>query len=180
MQNEERTTTVLEGKAFKFGDNISTDHITPGRYFHLRGDIEKLAEHTLEDADETFASRVSPGDFVVAGGNFGLGSSREHAPRVIKQCGVAAILAESFARIFYRNAINIGLPVIECDTSKIQDGDRLQVDLTKGVVRIPDRQVEVTFTPFPGFMNELLEDGGLSAHLQKHRGFKIGGSSDDC
>lgn len=169
---------MLEGKAFKFGDNISTDHITPGRYFHLRGDIEKLAEHTLEDADETFASRVSEGDFVVAGNNFGLGSSREHAPRVIKQCGVAAILAESFARIFYRNAINIGLPVIECDTSQIEEGDRIQVNLDEGSVRVPEKQIEVSFTPFPDFMKELLADGGLSAHLQKNRGFKIGGSPD--
>ena len=99
----------MKGTAFKFGDNISTDHIAPGRLYHLRSDLNEFAKHVLEDADETFAARMKKGDFVVAGSNFGLGSSREHAPLIMKIAGVGAVLAKSFARIFYRNAINIGL-----------------------------------------------------------------------
>ena len=125
---------MLKGRAFKFGDSISTDHITPGRLAHLRSNLPELAKHVLEDADPTFASRVKPGDFIVAGGNFGLGSSREHAPLVIKLSGVSAILAKSVARIFFRNAINLGLPVLLCDTDKINDGDELEVDLTAGTI----------------------------------------------
>ena len=104
----------MKGKAFKFGDNISTDHIAPGRLYHLRSDLNEFAKHVLEDADETFASRMKKGDFVVAGNNFGLGSSREHAPIAIKASGVKLVIAKSFARIFYRNAINIGLAIVEC------------------------------------------------------------------
>jgi len=111
------------GRAFKFGDNLSTDLIVPGRYYHLRSNLAELAKHTLEDADPTFSSRVKPGDFVVGGSNFGLGSSREHAPIVIKLSGIKAVLARSFARIFFMNAINVGLPAIVCDTGMIDDGD---------------------------------------------------------
>ena len=125
---------MLKGKAFKFGDDISTDLITPGRFVHLRSNLPKLAKHTLEDADPTFAKRVGKGDFVVAGKNFGLGSSREHAPLIIKMCGVSAILAKSAARIFFRNATNLGLPVLICDTDKLNDGDTLQIDLKKGEI----------------------------------------------
>lgn len=164
---------VFKGRAFKFGDDISTDHITPGRFFHLRGDIAKLAEHTLEDADPDFAKNVRPGDFVVGGRNFGLGSSREHAPRVIACCKVSAVLARSFARIFYRNAINVGLPVLECDTSGIDAGDELEVDLAAGVIRDLTKGTEITFTPIPEFMRGLLADGGLAAHIKKHGGFKL-------
>ena len=121
---------MLTGRAFKFGDDISTDHIIPGRYAHLRSNLPVLAAHVMEDADPSFAGRVKPGDFVVAGSNFGLGSSREHAPLVIKMAGVSAVLAKSVARIFFRNAINLGLPILLCDTDKIADGDQLEVDLT--------------------------------------------------
>ena len=114
---------LLTGRAFKFGDNISTDHIQPGRYNYLRSNLPELAKHVLEDADPTFASRVQPGDFVVGGNNFGLGSSREHAPIIIKMSGVNAVLAKSVARIFFRNAINVGLPILMCDTDSIDDGD---------------------------------------------------------
>ncbi|MDI6814739.1 MAG: 3-isopropylmalate dehydratase, partial [Dehalococcoidales bacterium] len=114
---------MLKGRVFKFGDNISTDHITPGCLAHLRSNPTELAKRVLEDADPTFASRVKAGDFIVAGANFGLGSSREHAPLVIKMAGVSAILAKSVARIFFRNAINLGIPVLICDTDKISDGD---------------------------------------------------------
>ena len=103
---------MLTGRAFKFGDDISTDHIIPGRYAHLRSNLPELAAHVMEDADPTFAGKVKPGDFIVAGSNFGLGSSREHAPLVIKMAGVSAVLAKSVARIFFRNAINLGLPIL--------------------------------------------------------------------
>ncbi|MGA7678028.1 MAG: 3-isopropylmalate dehydratase, partial [Dehalococcoidia bacterium] len=125
---------MLKGKAFKFGDNISTDHIIPGKYAHLRSNLPELAKHVMEDADATFAKKVKSGDFIVAGKNFGLGSSREHAALVIKMAGVSAILAESVARIFFRNAINQGLPVLICDTVKIDAGDKIEVNLTTGVV----------------------------------------------
>src|SRR3989339_1622366 len=124
---------IKKGKAWKFGDDISTDHIAPGRLFHLRTNLPELAKHVLEDADPEFASKMSVGDFVVGGNNFGLGSSREHAPQVLNIAGVNAVLAKSFARIFFRNAINIGLLAIECDTDKINKGDELEIDLKKGV-----------------------------------------------
>ena len=112
---------MLRGKTLKFGDSISTDHIQPGRYNYLRSNLPELAKHVLEDVDPMFISRVKQGDFVVAGNNFGLGSSREHAPTIIKMAGVSAVLAKSSARIFFRNAINVGLPVLICDTDQIND-----------------------------------------------------------
>ncbi|OQX92156.1 MAG: 3-isopropylmalate dehydratase [candidate division Zixibacteria bacterium 4484_95] len=164
---------ALYGKAFKFGDDISTDHIAPGRYFHLRSNLPELAKHVLEDADETFATRVKPGDFVVGGKNFGLGSSREHAPTIIKLAGVGAVLAKSFARIFFRNAINVGLPVLICDTDRICDGDELEVDLEAGLIKDKTNDIELSFTPLPKTMVTILEDGGLVAHIQKHGDFKL-------
>jgi len=164
---------VLKGKAIKFGDDISTDHITPGRYFHLRGNMEELAKHTLEDADPDFTKKVEPGGFVVGGRNFGLGSSREHAPRVIKICGVSAVLAKSFARIFYRNAINVGLPVIECNTDRIDDGDRLEVYLQEGKIKDFTKGEDISFAPIPGFMLRILQEGGLSAHIRKYKEIRI-------
>src|SRR3990172_5304375 len=135
----------ITGKAWKFGDDISTDHIAPGRLFHLRTNLPELAKHVLEDADPEFASRVSPGDFVVGGRNFGLGSSREHAPRIIKLAGVSAVLAKSFARIFFRNAINVGLPVLVCDTDKIDAGDELEVDLAAGEIINKTKNINLSF-----------------------------------
>ncbi len=164
---------VLKGKAIKFGDDISTDHIAPGRYFHLRSNLKELAKHTLEDADPNFVKKVEPGDFVVGGKNFGLGSSREHAPRVIKLSGVGAVLAQTFARIFYRNAINVGLPVIECDTGKIDEGDQLEVYLEEGRIKNLTKGEELTFAPIPGFMLRILQEGGLSAHIRKHKEIRI-------
>lgn len=121
---------MIRGRVWKFGDNISTDHIAPGRYFHLRNNLEELAKHVLEDAMEDFAKKVQKGDIIVAGKNFGLGSSREHAARIIKIAGVSCIVAKSFARIFYRNAINVGLPVIELkEVDEINQGDELEIDL---------------------------------------------------
>lgn len=164
---------AAKGKTWRFGDNISTDLIAPGRLFHLRSNLPELAKHVLEDADPEFASKVQTGDFVVAGSNFGLGSSREHAPTIIKLAGVSAVLAQSFARIFYRNAINVGLPVIQCDTSGIEAGDELELDLAAGTVKNITKGYTLTFPPLPGIMRTILEDGGLVAHLQKHGDFMI-------
>ncbi|MFA6000783.1 MAG: 3-isopropylmalate dehydratase small subunit [Thermoleophilia bacterium] len=164
---------ILKGKAWKFGDSISTDHIAPGRYFHLRTDLPELAKHVLEDANPEFASKMQPGDFVVAGRNFGLGSSREHAPRIIKIAGVNAVLAQSFARIFFRNSINVGLPVLEIDTSGIEEGDELEVDLEAGTVRNVTRDKTLAFEPLPPVMVKILGDGGLVEHFKKYGDFHL-------
>lgn len=161
------------GKAFKFGDNISTDHIAPGRLFHLRSNLEEFAKHVLEDADPNFASSMQKGDFVVAGGNFGLGSSREHAPQIIKIAGVQAVLAKSFARIFYRNAINIGLLAIECDTDLIAAGDEIELDVKNGIVKNLTQDVKIDFAPLPDVMIKLLADGGLVEHVKKYGDFQL-------
>jgi len=163
----------LKGKAFKFPDNISTDHIAPGRLFHLRSNLEEFSKHVLEDADPTFATRMKKGDFVVAGKNFGLGSSREHAPQIIKIAGVGAVLAKSFARIFYRNAINIGLLVIECDTDKINDADELEFDVKKGEIRNLTQNTIIKTTPMPEVMIKLLNDGGLINHIKENGDFAL-------
>ena len=164
----------LKGKAWKFGDDISTDLIAPGRYYHLRSNLPELAKHVLEDADPDFASNMEAGDFVVGGRNFGLGSSREHAPVIIKLAGASAVMAKSFARIFYRNCINIGLPAIECDTDKIAPGDELEVDLEAGKVINKTQNIEIPFAPLPSVMTTILQDGGLAAHIAKHGDFKLG------
>ncbi len=164
---------IKKGKAFKFGDDISTDHIAPGRLFHLRSDLKEFSKHVLEDADPNFASSMKEGDFVVAGNNFGLGSSREHAPQIIKIAGVGAVIAKSFARIFYRNAINIGLLVIECDTDKIDAGDELELDIKNGVLKDVTKNIELEIMPLPDVMIKLLADGGLVEHIKKHGDFKI-------
>ncbi len=164
---------ILKGKAWKFGDNISTDLIAPGRYFHLRSNLPEMAKHVMEDADPSFASKVQQGDFIVGGNNFGLGSSREHAPTIIKLAGVSAVLAKSMARIFYRNAINVGLPVLICNTDQIQTGDELEVDLAKGIILNQSKNLNLTFAPLPQVMINILNDGGLIPHIQKHKDFKL-------
>jgi len=164
---------ILRGKAHKFGDGISTDHIIPGRYAHLRSNLPELAKHVLEDADPDFVKKVKPGDFVVGGSNFGLGSSREHAPLVIKMAGVSAILAKSAARIFFRNAINLGLPVLICNTDKIDDGDELEVDLTEGTVRDKTNGGVLTFGRIPEVMLKILNEGGLIPYIQRHGDIKV-------
>lgn len=161
------------GKAFKFGDDISTDHIAPGRLFHLRSNLEEFAKHVLEDADPNFAKEMQKGDFVVGGNNFGLGSSREHAPQIIKISGVQAVLAKSFARIFYRNAINIGLLAIECDTNLIDAQDELELDVKNGKVKNLTRKTEIEFSPLPEVMIKLLADGGLVNHVKKYGDFNL-------
>ena len=163
----------MSGRAWEFGDNISTDLIAPGRYFHLRSNLPELTKHVLEDARPEFASQVEPGDFIAAGENFGLGSSREHAPRIIKLAGVRTVMAKSFARIFFRNCINIGLPVVICDTRMIDDGDGVEVDLERGEVRNTTKNLQIEFTPLPEIMTKILRDGGLVEHIKKHGGFKL-------
>ena len=164
---------MLTGKAWKFGDDISTDLIAPGRLFHLRSNLPELAKHVLEDADPQFAQKMQQGDFVVGGNNFGCGSSREHAPTIIKLAGVSAVLAKSFARIFYRNSINVGLPALICDTDKIEQGDELDVDLGQGMVVNKTKNVTLRFAPLPPAMIKILNDGGLLAHIERHGGFKL-------
>ncbi|MCI1273753.1 MAG: 3-isopropylmalate dehydratase small subunit [Clostridiaceae bacterium] len=163
----------MKGKAFKFGDNISTDHIAPGRLFHLRSNLQEFSKHVLEDADPDFAKNMRKGDFVVAGKNFGLGSSREHAPQIIKIAGVSAVIAKSFARIFYRNAINIGLLAIECDTDAIDAGDELDLDIQKGILKDLTNGAIMQIEPLPPVMIQLLNDGGLVEHIKKNGDFKL-------
>ena len=164
---------MLRGRAFKFGDNISTDDIAPGRWFHLRSNLPELAKHLLEDVSPGFASRVKPGDFIVAGKNFGQGSSREHAAVIIKMAGVSAIVAKSTARIFFRNAINVGLPVLICDSDRINDGDELEVDLKAGRVVNITSGAELASGKFPQVMINILDEGGLIPYIKKHGGFSI-------
>jgi len=164
---------ILKGKALKFGDNISTDLITPGRYAHLRSNLSELAKHTMEDADPTFVDKVRPGDFIIAGKNFGLGSSREHAPLVIKMTGISAILAKSVARIFFRNSINQGLPILICDTDKIDSGDEIKVNLTKGVITNSTSGIQLTFGKIPQVMLDIVNEGGLIPYINKYGDFKL-------
>jgi 3-isopropylmalate/(R)-2-methylmalate dehydratase small subunit len=164
---------VLKGKAIKLGDNISTDDIIPGRFAHLRSNLPELARHVLEDAMPEFASRVRSGDFLVGGKNLGLGSSREHAPVVIKMSGVGAILAKSAARIFFRNAINQGLPVLLCDTDKIRDGDELEINVTGGKITSLTSGITLSCSKMPPIMSAILKEGGLIPYIQKHKGFVI-------
>ena len=165
--------TILKGKAFKFGDNVSTDHIIPGRYAHLRSDLAELAKHVMEDTDSSFVEKVKSGDFIVAGKNFGLGSSREHAALVIKMAGVSAILAKSVARIFFRNAINQGLPILICDTDKIDAGDKLEINLTRGTITDLAKDVQLTFGKIPEVMLDILNEGGLISYIAKHGDFEL-------
>ena len=165
--------TVLKGRAFKFGDNISTDHIIPGKYASLRSDLPELAKHVMEDADPDFVNKVKPGDFIVAGKNFGLGSSREHAALVIKMAGVSAVLAKSVARIFFRNAINQGLAVLICDTEKIDAGDELEVNLGESLITDLTKNIKLTFGKIPKVMVDILNEGGLIPYITKHGDFEL-------
>jgi 3-isopropylmalate/(R)-2-methylmalate dehydratase small subunit len=173
MPGPQGASEILRGRAWTFGDDISTDQIAPGRLFHLRTDLPELAKHVLEDENPEFATAVRPGDFVVGGRNFGLGSSREHAPRILRIAGAGAVLAQSFARIFFRNAINVGLPVLTCDTSAIEQGDDLEVDLGAGEVRDVTRATAVPFAPLPPVMLKILSDGGLVEHFRMYGEFHL-------
>jgi 3-isopropylmalate/(R)-2-methylmalate dehydratase small subunit len=164
----------MQAKAFKFGDDINTDYIISGKYKFKSADMEAMAVHAMEDVDPDYYNKVKPeGGFLVAGKNFGMGSSREQAPLVLIHSNTKAVMAKSFARIFYRNAINTGLPVIECDTDLIDDGDELSVDLASGVVRNLTKGTQIPFPPLPEVMAQLLADGGLVEHFKKHGGFNL-------
>ncbi len=160
---------IVEGKAIKLGDNINTDFIISGRYKFSITDMQELSKHIMEDIDPEFPKKIIPGkSIIVAGKNFGMGSSREQAPLVIKEAGITAILAKSFARIFYRNGFNIGLPLIEVETDKILEADNLKIDLVKGQVKNLTNNTILTIKPFPHFMQELLVSGGIVNYLKKY------------
>jgi len=163
----------IKGRAHCFGDDVNTDYIISGKYKFKTLDMKELAKHVMEDLDPEFAQKVKPGDFVVAGKNFGCGSSREQAPLALLHAGVGAVLARSFARIFYRNAINTGLPVVECDTSEIDPGDELLLDLEKGILKNLTKQKEISVKALPPFMLKILRDGGLVAHFRKYGTFNL-------
>jgi len=158
---------ILHGKVWRFGDNIDTDLIIPARYLNTI-DPNELAAHCLEDADPSFAAKVTPGEIIVGGKNFGCGSSREHAPIALKAAGISCVIAVSFARIFYRNAINIGLPILESPEAgaAIQTGDQLEVDLNTGKIRNLTRNEAFQAKPFPRFMRELIAAGGLMEYVK--------------
>jgi 3-isopropylmalate/(R)-2-methylmalate dehydratase small subunit len=158
----------LKGRVHKFGDDINTDEIIPARYLNTSDPME-LAKHAMEDADPEFLQRMRRGDFIVAGKNFGCGSSREHAPIAIKAAGVAVVIADSFARIFYRNAFNMGLAILESPeaAAELKDGEEISVNLDTGAITVAATGQTFHSQPIPPFMQELLADGGLMAHLKK-------------
>lgn len=161
---------ILKGIAFKYGDNVDTDVIIPARYLNT-SDPKELAAHCMEDIDPHFIERVHPGDIIVAGRNFGCGSSREHAPLSIKTAGVSCVIAASFARIFYRNAINIGLPILECPAAAIgiENGNHLEVDLTTGVITDQTTGQQYQAPPFPAFIQDIVESGGLIEAVKQNK-----------
>lgn len=162
----------LKGRAWKFGDNIDTDQIFPGAYLTLT-DVEEMGKHAMEGVPgrEDFAKKVNKGDIIVAGKNFGCGSSREQAPIAIKGCGVSMVIAKSFARIFYRNAVNIGLPIMECaDVDKIEDGDVLEVDLESGEIKVVGKDLILKGSPVTSLEFEIMKAGGLIPYLKSKEG----------
>lgn len=171
----------LVGVAHRFfpNDDINTDYIISGRYKFKIDDMNELAKHVMEDIAPDFSSRVRQGDLVVAGRNFGCGSSREQAPRALKAAGVGAVVAKSYARIFYRSAFNVGLPLIECDTDWIADGDELSVDLALGTITSLGTGASTKMVAIPKTMQTLLTDGGLIPHLKKHGGFLLDEAEED-
>ena len=159
---------MLKGKVHKYGANVDTDAIIPAHYLNI-SDPAELAKHCMEGIDKDFIKRVKPGDIMMATTNFGCGSSREHAPLAIKAAGISCIIAKSFARIFFRNAINIGLPLLECDEAvdKTEAGDTLEVDLAKGRIKNVTRDMEFRAKPYPDFMAKLISAGGLVEYTKK-------------
>ncbi len=159
--------SIIRGKVWTFGDDIDTDAIIPARYLTTT-DMAELAAHCMEDADPSFPQNVSPGDLIVAGKNFGCGSSREHAPLALKGAGISCVIAENFARIFYRNAINIGLPILESPeaAAALQEGEVLEVDLQNGVIQDSSGR-KYTAVPFPPFMQEIMARGGLINYVRE-------------
>ena len=164
----------LKGFAYKFSDNINTDWIISGRYKFSVTNLDDLSKHLMEDIDPNFVKKLKPGkSIIVAGENFGMGSSREQAPLVIKHAGVIAVVAKSFARIFYRNSFNIGLPLIEADTKNIKGKDSIEIDLEKGIIKNLTRKKTLKTNPLPKIMDNLLSEGGVLAHVKKYGRLKI-------
>jgi 3-isopropylmalate/(R)-2-methylmalate dehydratase small subunit len=159
---------IFRGKVWKFGDNVDTDSIIPARYLNT-SDPKELAQHVMEDADKDFPGKVKAGDIIAAAANFGCGSSREHAPIAIKAAGIQAVIAKSFARIFYRNAFNIGLPIFESAeaSEKLKKGDEVEIDADKGLIKNISRNEQYTAKPIPSFMQELIAAGGLIEWTKK-------------
>ena len=157
-----------QGTVFKYPDNVDTDVIIPARYLNTPN-AQELAKHCMEDMDTSFVSRVRPGDIMVGGWNFGCGSSREHAPLAIKTCGTGCVIAKSFARIFYRNAINIGLPILECEQAaeEIQPGDRVDVNVDTGIISDETTGKQYQAEPFPEFIQNIIRAGGLLTSLKE-------------
>jgi len=161
---------IIEGRVLKYGDNINTDVIYPGKYLVFT-QPEEMAKHVMEGLDPEFPQKIKDYGLVVAGKNFGCGSSREHAPQSLKYAGCKCVLAESFARIFFRNAINIGLPIIECKGiySKTDNGDKLQIDMERGIIKNLTKNEELKFKPFPEFLLKIFKSGGLIEYLNQTR-----------
>ena len=157
-----------QGHVFKYGDNVDTDVIIPARYLNT-ADAKELAKHCMEDIDTEYVKKVQPGDIIVAGWNFGCGSSREHAPLVIKTCGTGCVIAKSFARIFYRNAINIGMPILECEAAaqEIQPGEEVAIDFDTGIISNITTGKTYQAEPFPEFIQNIIKKGGLLASLKE-------------
>ena len=156
------------GKVHKYGDNVDTDVIIPARYLNTP-DAKELASHCMEDIDREFVNKVNEGDIMVGGFNFGCGSSREHAPLAIKTAGISCVIAKTFARIFYRNAINIGLPILECEAASdaIEDGDQVEIDFNTGVITNVTKSETYSAEPFPEFIQDIISAGGLMASIKK-------------
>jgi len=159
---------LANGRVFKYGDNIDTDVIIPARYLNIP-DMKELASHCMEDIDKDFAKKVNEGDIIVGNKNFGCGSSREHAPIAIKESGISCVIASTFARIFYRNAINIGLQILECEQAarKIEKGDKLEIDFNSGIIKNISKNEEYKAEPFPEFMQNIISNGGLIKSIKK-------------
>ena len=158
-----------EGRVFRYGDNVDTDVIIPARYLNT-SDRKELASHCMEDIDSEFVKKAQKGDIIVAGRNFGCGSSREHAPIAIKESGISCVIATTFARIFFRNSINIGLPILECPeaSEEIQDGDKVSVDFSTGIITDETTGKTYKAEPFPPFMQSLIEAGGLVPYIKEN------------
>jgi len=159
---------IFKGKIWKFGNNIDTDAIIPARYLNT-SDPQELAKHCMEDADPAFMTKMAAGDIIVGGENFGCGSSREHAPIAIKAAGISCVVAKSFARIFYRNAFNMGLPIFESTqlADAIAEGKEISIDSTRGTISVAGQDQTFTISPIPPFMEQLIADGGLMKHIAK-------------
>lgn len=163
----------LTGRTHKFGDDINTDYIISGRYKFKTLDMSELASHIFEDIDPEFSKKIRDGDFIVAGSNFGCGSSREQAVLALKNAKIGGVIAKSFARIFFRNGINVGLILIEADTEKISQGDILKVDLTAGKITNITRNHILPIKPLPDFLLQIIQEGGIVNYLKKYKDFRI-------